>query len=434
MIFMPPRHSKSMTVTETFPSYFIGKDPERRVIVVSYSGGLARRFGRANKQKLEEFGPEIFNIRMARDQASGTDWGVTGHRGGMQSTGLGGSITGEGADLLLIDDPIKNRKEANSITYRESLWSEWQNTLLTRLQPGGVVILVITRWHEDDLAGRLLEEEGNQWEVLKLPCEAEEKDPLNREVGEPLWPEFGFDKEWMEKRKKSVGSRTWTALYQQRPSAEEGEIIKRHWWKFWCYPGQEKKLKPVTYNVGEGDVVQIYAEPLPPKFDYTAQSWDMSFKEVDSSSYVVGQVWSRHGANSYLRDQRRDRLDFPATVKAVLALTKKWPEAKAKWVEDKANGPAVISTLRKRIGGMLPIQPQGNKEERVHAVTPELESGNVYLPHPAVEPWVNDFIEECAAFPNGTSDDQVDAMSQALNKMSGKMRHSRALGRKPVGL
>jgi len=434
MIFMPPRHSKSMTVTETFPSYFIGKDPERRVISVSYSGGLAKRFGRANKQKLEEYGPDIFKIGMARDQASVTDWGVVNHRGGMLSTGLGGTITGEGADLLLIDDPIKNRKEANSVTYRENLWNEWQNTLVTRLQPGGVVILVLTRWHEDDLAGRLLEQEGNQWTVLRLPCEAEDKDPLGRSYGEPLWPQYGFDQAWMDKRKKEVGSRTWASLYQQRPTAEEGELIKRHWWRFWCYPGQEKKLRPVTNTMEDGTVVEVRPEPLPEKFDITAQSWDMSFKEVDESSYVVGQVWSKRMANSYLRDQLRERLDFPATVRAVLGLSKKWPEAGAKWIEDKANGPAVLSTLKRKLSGLIAIQPYGSKEARVHAVSPEIEAGNVYLPHPAIEPWVKDFIEECAGFPNAANDDQVDAMSQALNKLQGRVKQSRPLGRKPRGL
>ena len=217
MILLPPRHSKSMTVSETFPSYFIGRNPNRRVILVSYGDSLARKFGRVNRNKLEEYGEEIFGINLSKDNSSVTNWGIEGYRGGMISAGIGGPITGEGADLLIIDDPIKNRKEADSKTYRDMVWDEWQNTLYTRLQPDGAVIIILTRWHEDDLAGRLLNSdygEVEDWDIIRLPAIAEENDLLGRAVGEPLWPENGFDEEWAKATKTAVGSRTWASLYQ----------------------------------------------------------------------------------------------------------------------------------------------------------------------------------------------------------------------------
>ncbi|HOO13212.1 MAG TPA: terminase family protein, partial [Bacillota bacterium] len=234
MIYLPPRHGKSMTVTETFPSYFIGRKPERRVIETSYGDSLAQRFGKFNRQKVQEYGQELFGISISKEKASMTDWDIAGHRGGMISAGIGAGITGQGADLLLIDDPIKNKEEAESETYRNKVWDEWQNTLRTRLHPGAAVIIILTRWHEDDLAGRLLNPEYGEvedWTILSLPAIAEENDLLGRELGEPLWPEHGYDATWAEATKNAVGSMTWNALYQQRPAPAEGAMIKRHWWK-----------------------------------------------------------------------------------------------------------------------------------------------------------------------------------------------------------
>ena len=407
MIYLPPRHSKSLTVSETFPSYFIGKNPVRRVIETSYGDSLARKFGRANRRKIEEYGADLFGIKISSDNASMTNWGIEGHPGGMISAGIGGPITGEGADLLIIDDPIKNREEAESETYREKVWSEWQNTLLTRLHPGAAVIIILTRWHEDDLAGRLLAQEPDKWEVLSLPAEAEENDPLGREPGEPLWPEHGYDKEWMEAKKKEVGSRTWAALYQQRPSPVEGGIIRRGWWQ--------------------------YYRQAPSRFEEIIQSWDCAFKDEQSSDYVVGQVWGRRGADKYLLDQVRDRMDFPSTVRAVESLSAKWPHARAKLIEDKANGPAVIATLKSKISGLIPVNPEGGKMARLQAVSPDIEAGNVYLPEPSIAPWVHDYIEEFAAFPNGLNDDQVDATSQALLRLGVKSKGTRTYGHKPAG-
>jgi predicted phage terminase large subunit-like protein len=394
MIFLPPRHGKSMTVTETFPSYFIAKQPDRRVIEVSYGDSLAQRFGKYNRQKVAEYGKTLFGVELSREKSSMTDWDIAGHRGGMVSVGIGGGITGQGADLLLVDDPIKNKEEADSEVYRAKIWDEWQNTLLTRLHPGAAIIIILTRWHEDDLAGRLLNPEYGEvddWEIICLPAIAEDNDQIGRQPGDPLWPEHGYDLEWAAKTKTAVGSQAWAALYQQRPSPAEGAMLKRHWWRY-------------------------YVE-LPKKFDRIIQSWDLSFKDSDGSDFVSGQVWGSVGADIYmLPDREYGRMDFPATLEAIARLTKRNPRATTKLVEDKANGPAVIAMLRHKIGGIIPINPKGSKQARVSAVTPLIEAGNVYLPSPMLCPWIEDFIDECASFPNGAHDDQVDAMTQALQR------------------
>ncbi len=387
LIEMPPRHGKSMTVTETFPSFFIGKNPDKRVIATAYSDSLARKFGRLNRNKLAEFGIPLFDCDISVEKSASNNWGIEGTRGGMIATGIGGSITGE------IDDPFKNAEEANSQTIREKVWAEWESTLSTRLHKGGSVIVIMTRWHEDDLIGRLLERSPHDWERLRLPAVAEDDDDLlGRAEGEALCPELGFDEEWAATKKIEVGSMVWASLFQQRPAPSDGSIFNRGWWKYYKTP--------------------------PARFQEILQSWDLTFKDSKGADYVVGQVWGRNGADKYLLDQVRAKMDFPSTVQAIRNLSKKWPRAKAKLIEDKANGPAVIATLKREIPGLIPVNPEGGKVVRAQAVTPDIEAGNVYLPEDA--PWINDFVEECAAFPNGKHDDQVDGMTQALNRMGGR--------------
>lgn len=389
MIEMPPRHGKSMTVTETFPSYFIAKNPGKRVIATSYADALARKFGRLNRQKIEEFGLQLFDVEISDENGASNNWSLKGRCGGMIATGIGGSITGEGADLLLIDDPFKNAEEANSDTIREKVWAEWESTLSTRLHKGGSVIVIMTRWHEDDLIGRLLQRSPHKWIRLRLPAIAEDEDDLlGREPGEALCPELGFDEEWAKNKKIEVGSRTWSALFQQRPSPESGTIIKREWWKFY--------------------------RQAPSSFHEMLQSWDCTFKDADSSDYVVGQVWGRIGADKYLLDQVRAKMNLPATLQAIRTMSAKWPLAILKLIEDKANGPAVIQMLSREIAGLVAVNPEGGKVVRAQAVSPEIEAGNVFLPDPSIAPWIHDFIEECSVFPNGKNDDQVDSMTQAL--------------------
>ena len=394
MVSMPPRHGKSELVSRYFPAWFIGAFPDKRIILVSYEADFAATWGRKARDLLEEHGPSLFGIRVSGKSSAANRWDIEGHEGGMVTAGVNGPITGKGADIGIIDDPVKNDQEAMSVTYQERTYEWYKSTFRTRIQRDGAIILIMTRWHENDLAGKLLaaqEEEGEKWEVVSLPAIAEDDDPLGREFGQPLCPDL-FTKDALESIKKAVGSYWWASLYQQRPSPAEGGIFKRNWWQ--------------------------YYRRVPDRFDEIIQSWDMTFKDTKTADFVVGQVWGRKGADKYLLDQVRDRMDFPATIQAVRTLSAKWPQARAKLVEDKANGPAVIATLKREISGLIPVEPQGSKESRAWAVSPEVEAGNVYLPDPSIAPWIHDFVEECAAFPNGANDDQVDAMSQALMRLN----------------
>jgi predicted phage terminase large subunit-like protein len=398
MVFLPPRHGKSEFISRYSTAWILGKFPDTRIILTSYEADFAASWGRKSRDLLEEFGPSLFGVEVSSKSSAANRWDIEGHEGGMVTAGVNGPITGKGADIGIIDDPVKNDQEAMSATYQERTYEWYKSTFRTRLHKGGAIILIMTRWHENDLAGKLLaaqEEDGEKWDVVSLTAIAEEGDALGREPGEPLCPEL-FTLEALENIKKAVGAFWWAALYQQRPSPAEGGILKRNWWK--------------------------YYRQAPEKFEEVIQSWDMSFKDFNTSDYVVGQVWGRKGADKYLLDQVRARLDFPATVQAVRNLTSKWPQARAKLVEDKANGTAVIATLKNEISGLIPVNPEGGKIVRAQAVSPDIEAGNVYLPDPTIAPWIHDFVEECAAFPNGAHDDQVDAMSQALHRLT-KRKH-----------
>lgn len=312
-------------------------------------------------------------------------------------------------NCIIIDDPLRSAADADSETIRDGLWEWYQGTIRTRLEPGGAIIVTATRWHADDLTGRLLDAEargGETWRHLHFPA-------LD-EVGDALWPERWPLAE-LNAIRGAIGTRAWQAQYQGAPTAEEGGTFKRRWWRFWHHQGQP--LPPVPVRGADGALHLCPCVPLPPRFDAAAQSWDMSFRETKAGSYTVGQVWGRTGAGAYLVDQYRGRVDFPDAVLAVRSLSAKHPQAAAKYVENKANGPAIVSVLRGEIPGLVEVEPDGGKVARANAVTPFVEAGNVHLPHPDLAPWVTALIDEAAAFPNGANDDQVDAMSQGLARI-----------------
>lgn len=299
----------------------------------------------------------------------------------------------------IIDDPIKDWKEASSKTIKDAVWEWYQSTFYTRLNPKfGKIIIMNTRWSEDDLTGRVLslmenDPEADRWEVLDFPMiqsrhtYTHELD--SRQNGELLWPDR-FDMKKVTSFKKTLGSRIFNALYQQRPAPDEGGLVHRDWWKFY-------KQAPSFDDL-----------------DYISISWDFTFKGSKKSDYVVGQVWGRRGAKYYLLDQVRDQMNFSATVMAVKALARKWSTYREIVVEEKANGAAVIDTLKSEIRGIVPYTPRESKEARASSITPSIEAGNVYLPDPDIAPWVMDYVEEWAVFPNGANDDQIDCTSQML--------------------
>ena len=396
VIATPPQHGKSLTITESFPSWYLGKYPENRIISVSYNSETAERFGRRNREKIEAYGGQIFGIGIGSISRN-DEFNLSGHRGQMLSRGILSGVTGNPADLMIIDDPIKTREEADSETHRRKIWGEWLNSLKTRLSAGAKVILIMTPWHEDDLRQRILNTESCVT-YLRLPVEAEDEDILGRLPGEPLCPEIGKDLTWLRQFKDSYltseegGLRAWSALYMCSPVIEGGNVVQRSWWRFY----------------DPAKITQFGAEMI---------SVDATFKKTDTSDFVSIQVWGKLEGNYYLRYCLNQRLDFPGTVKALMMVKALYPRAYTILIEDKANGSAIIQTLWQEyhLTGVIPVNPGGGKISRVNAVSPAIESGHVFLPLGA--PWLEDYLRQFSEFPNGKHDDMVDATTQCLYRM-----------------
>ncbi|MCK6581202.1 MAG: terminase family protein [Anaerolineae bacterium] len=233
MIFTPPRHGKSMTVARLFPAWFLGRSPDRRVLLTSYAAAIVIRHSRfvRNLIRTPRYRAVFPEVSIARDSAAVESWDLDGRMGGLDAIGMQGSVTGRGAHLLIIDDPVKNRREADSADQRAAVWDAYRSDLFTRLEPGGAIILIMTRWNEDDLAGRLLQQEADAWKVLRLPALAEpefEPDALERTSGAPLWA-ARFSAADLLQIRASIGARAFAALYQQRPLPREGALFRADW-------------------------------------------------------------------------------------------------------------------------------------------------------------------------------------------------------------
>lgn len=387
IINAPPRHGKSEAISYWLPSWYLSLYPDRRVILGSYGGRLAVKWGRKVRDHLD--GHPDSRVVVSKDHRSVGDW-ETDQGGGMISVGVGGGVTGEGFFLGIIDDPHKDWEEALSLTYRGRVIDWFNSTFYTRAEPGASIIVVQTRWHESDLSGYLINDHEDNWEVLSLPALAEENDLLERELGEALCPDR-YTASDLEKIQGAMTSYMFAGLYQQRPSPLEGGLVKRDWFQRYKY--------------------------LPDEFDEQVQVWDFTFTETTSGSYVVGELWGRLGANFYLVDQIRDRLDFPGMLMAMRRFSNRWPDVIEKIVEEAANGYAIIDSLKEEIPGIIGVRPKGSKVARLVSVSGLIESGNVWIPHQSIADWADDFIEEVVNFPNAANDDQVDAMTMALARL-----------------
>lgn len=415
IVSMPPQEGKSERVTKTGTLWALLQDPDRRFAIASYSQELAEGFGRDIRNWIVsndgEDGTLDLGLRVARDNGAARRWRLDGRRGGVVSVGVQSSLTGRPVDALVIDDPFKDSVQADSSNYRDMVWAWWQSTASTRLAPGALVIVVLTRWHEDDLAGRLqAAEDGHLWRVVNIPALADhdlgkgQTDPLNRAPGTWLPSARGRTPAEWEAIRTRAGSRVFNALYQGRPSPATGDVWQQAWWRRYNEPLWSEDVANGVYRANEVDEVLL--------------SWDMTFKDTKASDFVVGQVWARRGADVYLLDQVKKRMSFTDTKTAFEAMVRKWPQANAKLIEDKANGTAVIDSLRKTIPGIVPITPKDSKYSRANAVAPFVEAGNVHLPSKTVAVFdVEDLIDEATSFPNAAHDDQVDATSQALARL-----------------
>jgi predicted phage terminase large subunit-like protein len=425
IINIPPRHAKSLLISVFWPVWTWTIKPEIRWLFASYADSLAVRDSLKCRRIIlspwyqAQWG-EVFQLTGDQNAKTRFENSKTGYR---VATGVGGVSTGEGGDIVAVDDPIKSF-DASSLAARESVIEWWDLAMSTRLNnpKTSAKVVVMQRLHENDLTGHLLEKmqaDGEHYEHLCLPVEYEKtqrvtclgwRDPRT-EPNELLWPER-FDRKAVDALKRALGSYGTAGQLQQHPSPAEGGLLKRMWWRFWI--GKDTSPAPVTTRLADGTIYEHPQVTLPDTFDDMIQSWDMTFKDTKGSDFVAGGVWGQEGANCYMLDLTHKRMDITATIQAVKDLSVKWPETYAKIVEDKANGPAVIGMLQGQISGLIAYDPKAGKAGRVNAVSPQIESGNVYLPHPTIAPWVYEMIDECAAFPNGAHDDMVDQMTQAL--------------------
>lgn len=402
---MTPTHNSQRT-SIWFPLWLLHLNPNRRIAIVSYGHDVARRFGRRIRDTLKEH-PEL-GLKLSQSSQRQDEFELLGYAGGLVCVGIEGSLTSRPVDVLIIDDPYKDAKQADSKAWKETVENFWREVALPRLAPGAPVVLIQTRWRQDDMAGWLAKEYAAEWTVLNIPAQADhnpaagESDVLGREPGAYMESARRRQVHDWEKKKREVGTRSWNALYQGRPAPAEGTILKRGWWQRYDQPQWVEREDGSRVVFG---------------FDDLLISWDMTFKKTEGTDYVAGHVWGRRGADAYLLDRINRRMDFVETLAAFRQLAARWPQATLKLVEDKANGPAVISMLGRTVPGIVPVEPDGGKEARAAAVSPLVEARNVWLPASELCPWADEVIDQCAAFPTGTHDDDVDALSQALNRL-----------------
>lgn len=391
IVTMPPRHGKSKQCSILFPCWYLGRHPTEYIVQAGYAESIALTHSRQARDIFAN--PNIENVfegikyrperesqrRIIPERQAASEWGTV-QGGRYYAVGVGGGLTGRGFSVGLIDDPVKDRAEAESQTIRDNIWYWYTNVFRTREAPGARKIIINTRWHTDDLVGRLLKADdpkADQWTVLHMPAISPE--------GKALWPER-YDVNWLIQTRTSIGSSDFTAIYQGSPTIAKGNIFKREWW-------------------------QDYSER--PIFRRVIHSWDTAFKTKDRNDYSACTVWGETQTGIYLLDVFRQKLEFPELERAAKILYDR-DRPSVVLVEDKASGQSLIQSLKRgtRIP-LLPIKVDSDKTARAYAATPSIEAGRVYLPKSA--PWLYDYLEEMSAFPNGEHDDMVDTTTQVLN-------------------
>lgn len=430
IINMPPGFAKSVLLCVMFPAFEWISAPGHRYLCCSYSEEFAIRDALRCRNLIES---EWYQARWgSRFKIGGSDLqstkmmyenDKTGYR---ISFGIKGGL-GHRGSRVFCDDPHKV-KQAESDAEREDACSSYKSTMTTRANNihTAAWVIIMQRLHERDLAGQMME---LGYQCLKIPMRYDPIKPWKKimvdfrhvdprtEFGQLLFPERMPEPD-VALQELTFGSYMTSGQYQQEPSPADGGIYKRAWFcKYWCYPTDN--LTAPTIRIGDKEIETELIKIDPKDLEEQGLSFDCTFKNVDDADFVVGQAWGRRRADRILLDQIRKRMDFPATCDAVEAMALKWPRATAKYVEDKANGPAVISSLKHKISGMIAVNPSGGKESRAQGVSPQYEAGNIWLPHPSIAPWVSAFIEEHIAFPNAAHDDCVDCASMILNQWLG---------------
>ncbi|WP_434361042.1 phage terminase large subunit [Parasalinivibrio latis] len=407
MVFMPPGSAKSTYASVVFPTWFMGKNPGKQVISTSYASNLAWKFSRKCRQICKSPAyQQIFDTGLTPDNKAVEAWSLTNNAGYMAGGVLSG-ITGNRADGLINDDPIKGREQADSEVIRDKTWEAYKSDLRTRLKPNGFIIWILTRWHEDDPVGRILPKhyngesgwiearDGESWYVISLQAECErEDDPLGRDRGEFLWTDW-FSPAFWRQEKRTQGTRNWEALYQQRPAPSEGGIIKRAWVK--------------RYRVPPAHPIRI------------VHSWDTANKAKEINDPSVCTVWAETKLAYYLLYVWRDRVEYPTLRAMAKSIARKYPPH-AVLIEDKASGQQLIQDLRAETRlPVIPIEPEHDKIIRLSSESPKFEAGTVFLPLEAE--WLPDYERELFSCPLTDTFDQVDSTSQFLRWAGGSIEH-----------
>jgi predicted phage terminase large subunit-like protein len=395
IINMPPRHTKSEFASYLLPAYIMGKKPQTKIIQATHTGELAVRFGRKvrNLMELDTYQQLFDKVQLKADSKAAGRWD-TNHGGEYFAVGVGGAMTGRGADLLIIDDP-HSEQDAQSQLALDNAWEWYTSGPRSRLQPGGAVVIVMTRWGTKDLTARLIKAQAShnadQWEVIEFPAVFDEGEKTER----PLWPSF-WKLEELKAVRASLSVQKWNAMYQQRPTADEGAILKREYWRKW-----------------EHDYM--------PRLEYIIQSYDTAYSKKETADFSVITTWGIFypsedaGPNILLVDVRKGRYDFPDLKRLAKDQYDYWQPDNV-LIEAKATGITLQQELR-RVGIPVTMYSPGgrragqDKISRANSVAPILESGMVWAPE---TDWAEELIEECAAFPNGDNDDMVDSTTQAL--------------------
>lgn len=399
IVEMPPRHGKSELDSKYFPAWYLGRNPTHHFMEASYEADFARSWGRKTRDLLEVYGQEQFGVTVGKKTSAADDWELEGEgMGGMLTAGVGGAMTGRGANALHIDDPVKNAQEAASPTIQERNFDWWRSTAYTRLETApdgreGIVLVTTTRWNAADLVGKILTDEEllddtEVWFTLELAAIAGVNDPIGRKPGEALWPErYGIER--LERIRHRLGSYYWSALYQQRPSAEEGNIFKRSWWNYYD-------------EVPEGQ-----------HFGYVFVD-TAGYDDKTTGDYAVLAAVVRRGKDLFWLDVQRGHWQFPELVQRCMDMHDQHQLPVC--IEDVPWAKPLIQTLSNKVSGVVPFKIGGaNKTARAQAGSPYAEAGNFFLPRKGK--WTQDFIEEHAAFPTGAHDDQVDTTSMAVLRL-----------------
>lgn len=422
-ICMPPRHSKSETMTKKFPAWIIGNNPDYEIIIASYSMDLARDFGKIARDTYREHsknGTGIFNNIIDRDKSAGDNWGISEHRGAVVSTGVGGSATGKGAHIAIIDDPFKNREDANSKLQRDKVWAWYQSTIRTRLAPGGGIIIIQTRWHEDDLVGRISKEmesgTGEVFESIVLPAIAEENDILGRNVGEALWEERYGLKE-LKNIKKAIGSREFAALYQQRPQIEDGGLFKRQYFKYFYIDNDFIKTSDKNVNVEDCFYFQTIDTAMSTRknSDYTA-----------IATFMCDREW-----NLYLIDLILERLEVPDQWNVIKEFRNRY-KLRFQAIESKSSGIGIIQQANREGMPLKELKADTDKMTRALNISVMFENGKVYFNKNLDK--LFELEEELLKFPNALHDDAVDVCSYAGIVINDLIQNSKRYIRKFISV